>query len=890
MPEGWEEDGRYLCFTSRGYSEACCERRAKPVGKCSGSEHRRRLLRKQSGFWTRQQRCCNAVRLETPRGVEKVSRWAAYASVGWEPAILEQFGLSLGTMARILLKLIRLHSCTLMPSFFALTLSSNPIDKTLNQTVGEQMRAEELSLRATVPPAQVPGYRLERLLGQGAFGQVWVGNNLNTGRTVAIKFYLHRSGVNWSSLTREVKNLVSMAGNRFIVQVLEVGWDAEPPYYVMEYLENGSLDDLIRSRGAMAPSKAVELFSDIAMGLNHSHGKGVLHCDLKPANVLLDQDWLPRLADFGQSRLSNEQTPSLGTLFYMAPEQADLNALPDARWDVYALGAIFYCMIVGSPPYKTPDTVSTLDTAASLPERLKRYRDTIFKSHFPRAHHRVRGMDRWMIGIVDRCIAKKPEDRFANVQQVLAAIERRQMARLRRPLMLLGIVGPILLLAVMAFFAGRGGLLAVNESSDQLREWALQSNEFAAKFAARTLESEMASLFKLIEEEARGAELEEHFLSCVDEAGDDLLHSLASDRTPHESQARLRALASRIKLEEYLNGRLSDLGQQIRSKKPARFDSMFITDRFGTILAGSFSEIVNDPIGSNIAFRSYFSGQSRDLEEKTPRRNIPRTTSSQVGVSFKSKTTNKDKIAVSTPMTVTREKDPNSSAEEQPEQIEGLLVLTINVGDFELLSEDDDEEAKEKTHADTAKHKNRFAVLVDGHEGTRYGPGTREGTLLQHPIFKLGERDEELTPFQIDEEMFKKLQEGGTKEYVDPVSISSDPRGKIFEGKWIAAMQRVDVTRRGLDSQEKRQSTNLWVLVQERADSITAPVALMVDRLIEEGLVALLALLAVICMLWVVVLWVLRLPDSFVSAVRSRSGAGTELSASANDATLDAER
>ena len=76
------------------------------------------------------------------------------------------------------------------------------------------MRAEELSLRATVPPAQVPGYKLDRLLGQGAFGQVWVGTNLNTGRTVAVKFYLHRSGVNWSLLTREVKNLVSMLDPR----------------------------------------------------------------------------------------------------------------------------------------------------------------------------------------------------------------------------------------------------------------------------------------------------------------------------------------------------------------------------------------------------------------------------------------------------------------------------------------------------------------------------------------------------------------------------------------------------------------------------------------------------------------------------------------------------
>ena len=750
------------------------------------------------------------------------------------------------------------------------------------------MRAEELSLRATVPPAQVPGYKLDRLLGQGAFGQVWVGNNLNTGRTVAIKFYLHRSGVNWSSLTREVKNLVSMAGNRYIVQVLEVGWDAEPPYYVMEYLENGSLDDLIRSRGAMPPSKAVELFSDIAMGLNHSHGKGVLHCDLKPANVLLDQDWLPRLADFGQSRLSNEQTPSLGTLFYMAPEQADLNAVPDARWDVYALGAIFYCMIVGSPPYKTPDTVTTLDTAASLPERLKRYRDTIFKSHFPRAHHRVRGMDRWLVGIVDRCIAKKPEDRFANVQQVLAAIERRQMVRLRRPLMLLGIVGPILLLAVMGLFAWRGVLLAESESSDQLREWALESN----LFAARTLESEMASLFKLIEEDARRTELETRFLACIDEAGEDLLHSLATDRTPPESKARLEALASRIKLEKYLDERLTEIKTQTGgSQKPARFDSMFVTDRFGTMLAGAFtSDRIANPIGANVAYRSYFSGQKRDLDEKTPPRNIPRTTSSQVSVPFKSRTTNRNKIAVSTPVSVMLDEDPNNT-NEKPQQVEGLLVLTINIGDFELLSEDDERESSDPSGS--SAHKNRFAVLVDGHEGTREGVGIREGTLLQHPIFRKmfvagASPDEQGNRYQIDDKMLKTLQDGGTLEYIDPVSI--DPRDSEFSGKWIAAMQRVDISRRDSESRERKQSTDLWVLVQERADSITAPVASMVTRLIREGLIALLALLAVVSMLWVVVLWVMRLPDSFASVVRSRNGGGTEMTGTANDATLDAER
>ena len=124
-------------------------------------------------------------------------------------------------------------------------------DYTQQQTLGELHKAEQLSLQLTVPPAEVPGYRIERLLGQGAFGQVWLGRDLNTGRQVAVKFYLHRGGVNWSLLSREVKHLVNMSTGRHIVQVLGVGWEAEPPYYVMEFLENGSIEDLVRARGAL---------------------------------------------------------------------------------------------------------------------------------------------------------------------------------------------------------------------------------------------------------------------------------------------------------------------------------------------------------------------------------------------------------------------------------------------------------------------------------------------------------------------------------------------------------------------------------------------------------------------------------------------------------------
>jgi serine/threonine protein kinase len=746
------------------------------------------------------------------------------------------------------------------------------LDQTLNQSIGEQLRAEELSLRATAPPSEVPGYRMERLLGQGAFGQVWIATNLNTGRTVAIKFYLHRSGVNWSLLTREVKNLVSMAGNRAIVQVLEVGWDAVPPYYVMEYLEHGSLDDLIRSQGSLPIPRAVELFSEIASGLNHSHGKGVLHCDLKPANVLLGPDMEPRIADFGQSRLTDEQTPSLGTLFYMAPEQADLNAVPDARWDVYALGSILYCMLVGEPPYRTPEIVESLDRAVQLQERLKNYRETISQSPFPRAHYRVRGMDRWLSTIIDRCIAKRPEDRFANVQQVLAAIDRRRVSRLRRPLMLLGIVGPMLLLAIMGLFYWRAVDVAESDLSNELREGVLQSNFFAAQAAAGTLESEITGLFRLIEEESRRATFEELFMNCVDQAGIELLRSLATEQgAPADSKTSLQQIPARNQLDLYLKDRLDLIRTRgSAATKSTKFDSLFVMDRSGTMLASAFAnEAATSLVGENFAYRSYFSGQSQDLPQKTPPRNISRTQASHLSVPFLSAATNRWKIAVSTPISF-------KTPDDEERVLEGVIVLTINVGDLELLhtfsappkSKRSDEEPEPSQFTG-------FAVLVDGHEGDR------EGTILQHPFFlEAGNEAPQKSHlrFQIDPSMLKRLKETGTYRYLDPVS--QDPRGARYTGEWIAAMERVEVSRRSLDDFERRQGTSLLLLIQSPASSITGPVAVMSQKLSSLFLIAVLALLAAIVALWLFVLRTMRLPDSFAEAARSRTDSSEGRSAS----------
>ncbi len=320
---------------------------------------------------------------------------------------------------------------------------------------------------------QLPGYELRRFLGEGAYGRVWVAHDKSTGRQVAIKFFSHRNAMDWSLLSREVEKLVFLSTDRYVVQLLDVGWDAEPPFYVMEYVENGSLADYLQANHALPVHEAVELFREVAIGLSHAHSKGVLHCDLKPANILLDQDRRPRLADFGQSRLTFELSPALGTLFYMAPEQADMKAIPDARWDVYALGALCYCMLTGQPPHRTPEFLEAIQRHSQLSRRLEAYRQAILQAPPPNDHRDIRGVDRALAEIVDRCIAVDAEERFPHVANVLDALADRDRARARRPLLVLGILGPLLLLATMTLFgilrlsACRARSRAVGATSDR---------------------------------------------------------------------------------------------------------------------------------------------------------------------------------------------------------------------------------------------------------------------------------------------------------------------------------------------------------------------------------------------------------------------------------------
>jgi hypothetical protein len=514
----------------------------------------------------------------------------------------------------------------------------------------------------------------------------------------------------------------------------------------------------------------VDLFHDVAMGLLHAHGKGVLHCDLKPANILLDQDGKPRLCDFGQSRLSRERAPALGTLFYLAPEQADLKAVPDVRWDVYALGALLYCMITGSPPYRTPDAAERLEAAGGLDGRLAEYRRMILDAPPPVAHRQTPGVDRALAEIISRCLAADPHRRFPNVQSVLAALAARARHKALRPAMILGAVGPALLLAVVSLFAWRGFQTAVRDSERALTSRALRTNSFAAMYVGRAAKGELERRYAAVEQVAGSGEWRRAAAEAVRQP--ELARLLADLSDPRKSEAELEPLRRRFR-EHPARKRL---GQKLEALMPARMRpaakgereevaSWFFCDAHGI---STVRTPESDTVGKNFAWRSFFWGGLTDQPRNWrpgPGRHVEATAPSVI---FSSQASGRWIVAISTPV-----------FDDSPgRDFLGVVALTVEVGRFvELLGGDDP-----------------LAVLVD------WRPGPHQGAILQHPLYDtLRRRDG-----RIPERFFDYRLAAGDlpardnpsrcKNYRDP--LAADPEGRAYAGTWLAMEEPIVVRSR----------------------------------------------------------------------------------------------
>ncbi len=728
-------------------------------------------------------------------------------------------------------------------------------DPTISQGGPDRRRSQEMSLRRGPPPAVVPGYELERLLGAGAYGEVWVAIERNTGRRVAIKFYAHRGGLDWSLLSREVEKLAFLFADRYVVQLIGVGWDAEPPYYIMEFLEHGSLAERLQY-GPLPVAEAVALFREVAIGLLHAHGKGVLHCDLKPANILLDQDGKPRLADFGQSRLSHEQVPALGTLFYMAPEQADLNAVPDARWDVYALGAVLYAMLTGEPPHRSPALVQALEQARDLEERLAIYRRAIRKAGPVWAHRRVPAMDRALAEIVERCLEPDPQRRFPNVQAVLDALDARAVRRARRPAMVLGAVGPLLLLAVVSIFAWQGFNTAVRQHEAELTERALANNQLSALRVADIASKELQRRFEAVEQVAGSPALRHAIVQALQDAEFSKLAEELSDPKwvqRRTSESIRRAWAERV--ERFRRHPARTRLQQAFAEalppwmRPPDIEGM---EGEGQVASWFFCEphgisTVRVPesqtIGVNYAWRSFFHQLADDQEPTWRPGRLEQLGSTRLSAVFRSQASHNWIVAVSAPV----------YADDQRGQFLGVVALTVRVDRVVELKGDE----------------NQFAVLADLRPRRFEGQVVR-GTILQHPLFEqlrpipaeapeagpstAGAQYRELLTrlqrYRLPEEYFPRSGQQGLqlRDYRDP--LAQAPEGQALDKRWLACIQPVLV--RGSETQ--------WVvIVQEAYDrAIGAALDRLRQGLVGYGLAAASMVGVVLLGVWVLALRLLR--------------------------------
>ena len=219
---------------------------------------------------------------------------------------------------------------------------------------------------------QLGRYTHLQLLGQGGMGAVYRALDPSLDRTVAIKVVLEANPEYLARFQREARAIAKLS-HPHIVQVYDFGQDEQQnPYFVMELIAGQSLDAVLKERGPLPVEMATELLRQAALGLQAAHELGIVHRDIKPHNLILDEKQTLKLVDFGIARVAEAKEEltstqaTLGTLHYMAPEVLNGQAA-DARADIYALGLVAFHLLTGRPPFTAPSAVGVAMKQISEP-------------------------------------------------------------------------------------------------------------------------------------------------------------------------------------------------------------------------------------------------------------------------------------------------------------------------------------------------------------------------------------------------------------------------------------------------------------------------------------------------------------------------------------------
>jgi serine/threonine protein kinase len=205
---------------------------------------------------------------------------------------------------------------------------------------------------------EVGNYRILDRLGVGGMGQVFLAEHVNLGKRVALKVLDRRSAspLAMERFVREARAAAKL-NHPNIIRVQDINPNYDPPYIVMDYVDGVTLQAAVARHGTFAPGEAASIGRQMALGLDEAYRHGLVHRDVKPANVLVDRHGVAKLLDLGIVYVAGESITQeykkktiLGTIEYLAPEQAIDSSNVDTRADVYSLGATMYFLLIGTPP------------------------------------------------------------------------------------------------------------------------------------------------------------------------------------------------------------------------------------------------------------------------------------------------------------------------------------------------------------------------------------------------------------------------------------------------------------------------------------------------------------------------------------------------------------